>query len=1238
MTKKHDQSEESANPVDPLAHTRISTPEQENVKTRHFGTRLLDGPTSRVANATLGDYRIIRKIGEGGMGVVYEAEQQNPHRLVALKVIRGGLHADDYHVKMFEREIEALARLKHPGIASIYESGKTEDGTVFFAMELVNGLPLDHYVERRRSVSGDLSPDVKAQLQLFSQIGDVISHAHQRGVIHRDLKPQNILVTDDAGPNSVSGERVGVKILDFGLARINDPDFRGNTGMSQIGQIKGTLLYMSPEQVRGRPDEIDVRSDVYSLGVMLFEMLTGQIPYEIEQVSLPEAIRIICEEPPKLMNKALSQSTGRSGRIDVDVQTIVLKALEKEPDRRYQSVAAMLDDVERYLRNEPILARPPSPVYQFRKLVERHKVAFSGLGIIFALISGFGAVMAAQSVRIANERDRAEQARIDADKQRTEAEAARNEAVSARNDEARQREIAETNLDRAETEQKRAEAALKKAEEQKRLAQQAQLAEAEQRRVAEQNLDIAESEKRRAEEQTRIASEQKTLADKRKAEAENKAEEYRRLAYAAEINLADQAWKQANLADLNTILTTNIPAPGETDLRGFEWFYLWKLNHQDLVDFRQSEEIYSATFSPGGHNLIVSRLGPGGRLGPQQKVSVVDMVTAQEVKSFAGLSIAESITQPSQSGSSSGFRPDGKVIVWKNDRGMRFGTLDLATGEFQPLALSMPSPPVIHAISPDCKLIAMRSSAAGGNFEVWNLESGQRVLTESSSAGIVTSLAFSRDGRRLAVGSAPEGFRILDITTLKQIGFVSSRNPISIAFSPDGKLVAGVGYDGVRLWETASLKEIAYAPLDNVSPFSGRFFLQFSPIGDSLAIAVGNTLRLLDSKTLRTFSVVKAHGRSVTMVTFTPSGDRLATVSLDGTLKIWRIVPRPAPIFNPRISTSVLMRNKWTYVGGDGETLSNEKGDAAISPDGRHIFVGTGIIQPGTSDQLGDRGRGILVVNSETSEEISSFGGGERSSLGSPKISPDGKVLASIRTPDNKLELWDLTARRKITSIEADCRSFVFSPDGRFIAIAGLENRRAMIRIWSMNDNDFVNRNGRPLVNYWPAISMAFSPDSSTLAVYGSGPGVQFIDLDSREESFKPIALERTRGASIYAEMLAFSPTENLLAVIHEWNVRIFQYPSMNEIAVLRGSTANLSSVTFSNDGKRVAAGGQDGNVRIWDTHTKKVLASIRVDESPGRMSVQFTPDGRTLVTSSPVGVQIWRGSTDEEVARNRGK
>ena len=272
-------------------------------------------PSTRPAEDRLiGDFRIVRKLGEGGMGVVYEAEQQHPRRPVALKVIRGGAHVSPDTLKLFRREIQTLARLNHSGIAQLYEAGVTDDGMHFFAMELVRGQPLSDWLRSRPK--GPITPiEMKIRLGLFRKICDAVAYAHQKGVIHRDLKPGNVLVPKPVAGSSMQDAVPEIKILDFGLARITDSDVQATTFITEMGKVQGTLPYMSPEQVRGNPDEIDLRTDVYALGVMLYEMVTGRLPYDISKAQIPEAVRIICEEPPRSMT---STFTG-TRRLDADV-------------------------------------------------------------------------------------------------------------------------------------------------------------------------------------------------------------------------------------------------------------------------------------------------------------------------------------------------------------------------------------------------------------------------------------------------------------------------------------------------------------------------------------------------------------------------------------------------------------------------------------------------------------------------------------------------------------------------------------------------------------------------------------------------------------------------------------------------------------------------------------------------------------------------------------------------------
>ena len=340
----------------------------------------------------IGSYTIRGLLGRGGMGVVYEAEQENPRRIVALKVVRASQYFGDLTLQLVQREIQALARLDHSEIAAIHEAG-AEDGLHYFAMERVQGVPLTHHA-RDRALS------IPQRLRLLQRVCNAVHYAHQRGVIHRDLKPSNILVTDNGQP----------KVLDFGLARITDPDGELATRLIEPGTILGTLAYMSPEQARGRSDDIDIRCDVYSLGVILFELLTGRPPYDLKGLGLPEAVRIVCEQSPPVPGSLSRALRG-------DLETITLKAIEKDPQLRYQSASALSDDIERFLSSQPILARAPSGSYYMRKFVSRHKSLCALSGLLIVVVVSFAVVATWQAMRVSRERDAALSA------QRQEAEA-----------------------------------------------------------------------------------------------------------------------------------------------------------------------------------------------------------------------------------------------------------------------------------------------------------------------------------------------------------------------------------------------------------------------------------------------------------------------------------------------------------------------------------------------------------------------------------------------------------------------------------------------------------------------------------------------------------------------------------------------------------------------------------------------------------------------------------------------
>ncbi len=324
----------------------------------------VETPIVRLTPAMIGHYRVLRLVGEGGMGAVYEAEQDQPRRIVALKVIKPGF-ATSENLRRFQQESQALGRLQHPGIAQIYEASTADTGfgpQPYFAMELIRGRTLREYSEAHQL-------HAREQLALMAKVCDAVAHAHQRGVIHRDLKPGNILVDETGQP----------KILDFGVARLTESDVQ-HTRQTGLGQIVGTLAYMSPEQVLGDPLALDIRSDVYALGVILYELLAGRLPYSLHHKPLHEVLEVIREEEPAPLS-----SIQRSYRGDID--TIVAKALEKDKARRYASAADLAGDIRRYLADEPITARPASASYQLQKFTRRHKALVAGTLAVFLVLA-----------------------------------------------------------------------------------------------------------------------------------------------------------------------------------------------------------------------------------------------------------------------------------------------------------------------------------------------------------------------------------------------------------------------------------------------------------------------------------------------------------------------------------------------------------------------------------------------------------------------------------------------------------------------------------------------------------------------------------------------------------------------------------------------------------------------------------------------------------------------------------
>ncbi len=551
----------------------------------------------RPGSVVAGRYKLLEAIGEGGMGTVWVAEQTSPvRRKVALKLVKPGMDSRQVLAR-FDAERQALALMDHPNIAKVFDGGVTEQGRPFFAMEYVKGMPLTEYCDQTRL-------SLKERLKLFIPICQAVQHAHQKGIIHRDLKPSNVLIC------LYDGKPVP-KVIDFGLAKAMYQPLTEHTLHTGHGLMIGTPLYMSPEQAEHNNLDVDTRTDIYSLGVMLYELLTGTTPLEraqFKEAAFGEILRLIKEvEPPKPSTRVStnaqrasiaaqrsleSEQLGRSIRGDLD--WIVMKALDKERDRRYESANGLARDLERFLNQEAVEACPPSTVYRLRKQFQKHRAAISTAAAFLLLLCAGAVVSTWQAYRAIKAERIAITAEATARQERDKALENESQAMAART----------------------AESDARMAEERARLAESQQRAEAESQRV--------EAVKQRDEAQ-RLQQE----AVARSTQLQQLTEEQRRAIYASDMNLVRIEAQRGNLQRMREILYQQLPID-HSDLRGFEWYYWYRYLNQALVvrhiDLPRRNDEYSRP-------VVL----PGGKLAAVPKGSetmLVELDTGKEMATF----------------------------------------------------------------------------------------------------------------------------------------------------------------------------------------------------------------------------------------------------------------------------------------------------------------------------------------------------------------------------------------------------------------------------------------------------------------------------------------------------------------------------------------------------------------------------------------------------------------------------
>jgi WD40 repeat protein/serine/threonine protein kinase len=1126
------------------------------------------GPPPEGAGTRVGPYKLLQRIGEGGMGEVWMAEQQEPvRRLVALKVIKAGMDSRQV-IARFEAERQALALMDHPHIAKVLDAGTTAQGRPYFVMELVKGVPITQYADAHR-----LTP--RERLALFVPVCQALQHAHQKGIIHRDIKPTNVLVASYDG-------RPVPKVIDFGVAKATGQRLTERTLFTSFGSLVGTLEYMSPEQAEFNALDIDTRSDVYALGVLLYELLTGTTPLtrlRVQRTALTEALRLIREEEPPRPSQRLSSSEALASvaacrntepalltrLVRGELDWLVMKALEKDRGRRYETANGLARDIERYLADEPMEACPPSARYRLHKFLRRHRgPVLAAALVLLALVAGIAAATWGLV--------RAEQARAAEADQRALVERERNDKEGARSD--------------------------------------------------------AEASAGQARQAARAALQQARRADEEARKARTQRDEARRNLYAASLPLAQRAWQETHITHMRELLEAVRPRQADDrDLRGFEWHYLWRLCHTELATLKiPTGAVTSVAFSPDGKRLAFT--------GMDQTVRVWDGAGGKKLltlksRTFMVTSVA--------------FSPDGRRLACADGTTVR--VRDLAGGK-ETFLIGHTGEVNCVRFSPDGKRLV--SAGNDETVRVWDADSGKQLLafqghklaklavmwaeslTEKGIHGQIVSVTFSPDGTDLASVGWDGVVRVWDAASGKELfnvpqGIKSQGG--SVAFSPRGEYLAataremgtsGAWDDGewtVRVWDTASRHKVLTLKGHKAMVTS----MSFRPDGKRLASASEDrTVRVWDVGSGKELLVLKGHTGGVASVAFSPDGTRLASAGGDGTVRIWDAA------YGQEVRT---LKRPWDLLGfvlGDPDPVVLS---AAFSPDSKRMASAG---QDGT----------VRVWDVAGGKELLSLKGHTDWATG-VAYSPDGARVAAAGA-DHSVRVWDAGSGKQVLILKGHTSwvsSVAFSPDGKRLASGSWDTT---VRVWdATNAKEQFTLKGHFMVN-----SVAFSPEGKRLAA-ASDETVQVWDAaDGKALHALKAHTSEAAGVAFGAHRvtgLAFSPDgKRLASASNDGTVRVWDVDG-KELFNLKGHEGKVMSVAFSPDPRclRLASAGEDRTVRLWDADGGKEVLTLKVplegtpnslrDTQPQSYSVSFSPDGKRLAAVGWDGViRLWDAEREQ--------
>jgi WD40 repeat protein/serine/threonine protein kinase/tetratricopeptide (TPR) repeat protein len=1123
--------------------------------------------TSEVLLKQLGDFRIIRQVGKGGMGIVYEAEQVSLGRHVALKVLPKNMLLDAKAKRRFEREAKSAAKLHHTNIVPVFGVGE-QDGMPYYVMQFIQGLGLDEVLDELKKLQfanvktgtfagGELrvsrnvghvfnvphselsaahvarslltgefvgtrdfqheddapqeqevvvsaedqetdapcSPALSDSFTLSSsslvlpgqsgsasqsstrkqtywysvaqiglQVAGALEHAHSQGILHRDIKPSNLLLD----------LRGTVWITDFGLAKASDAD-----NLTHTGDIIGTIRYMAPERFQ---EQSDVRSDVYALGLTLYELLTMKPAFD-ERDRLKLMQQVLHEEPPRLgkVNRAVPR----------DLETIVHKAMAKEPGQRYPSAARLAEDLQRFVEDRPILARRVSARERFWRWCRRNPATAALIVTMVVALVAFtgGSVVMWSNARLQR--------------------AYRNEAYA-----------------RGDAE--------------------------DQRNVAEQQKEIADQERRKAEQAHR--------------ETEKALELAHNYAYFHRIALADTAFRNNDLLRAEQLLDE---CPKH--LRRWEWAYLKNQCHVELLAIQAAPHgTYTRmALSPDGRMVVTS--------GVDAPLKLWDLESEKENWS----------SEPDQGGVMAiAYRPDGQQLatagnngtikLWNTKTGKGTATLRGHRGEVWRVRFR-----------PDGRQLA--SASRDGTVRLWNVETRlqERILTGHTSA--VIDVAYSPNGKRLVSVSWDATVRVwkLEAQTAQPLTIRAADGPgTAVAFSPDGQQVASGGLDSlVKIWDVQDGRHL--------HTLQGHTFtiqqLAFSPDGNTLASSSSDG-------TVRTWNVARGtprwtyrgHQGHALNVTFHPDGDRLVSSGIDGSVRVWNALADPAAnrikgghtiqgthmgfspdgrwLLTAGIQPAVVLRNVET-----GQIVRSLRGlpGGTMNPTAIHAFS-----QDGSQVAIGVPGQPVTIHDTASGRVLQTISG----KGSSPALSWDwdsSSHMLAVGAKDGSIRLFDSNSGKQVStipSLSGAVRDLAFSPRGRFLAGAGVKDQ--VIHVWDPSTQKSLQLLGTSVAGF---DRIRFSPDECRLAA--TTPQGTAMIWDMREGKL----LHTLRGHQGTVFDLAFSPDARSLATCgSDRTVRLWDVASGQEALTLRGLRHLGCGVGFSPDGRLLGASDGSQLALIW--------------------------------------------------------